>query len=275
MDEDELLIFFMSAALGVVGALATNLSALHWLYLRGNRAAGLARLSVWAAMAWIAFVLWRYADPSVTGVYVVFYLVMGYAVVKLFGQMFGSAFGPRFRVDVCERRNMAAATFLAAFVLATGLIFGGSLWGEADPEGEGEGGWWIPVGFFLLGWGILVTMLGIFLWREPGRAATRLRQERSLPDARAAAMYTLGTAWVVTEAVAGDFYGWWHGLLSVAVVAVMLLAHEFSRPTSALRGELPVPVGPRRWLESAFYLFCGLALWSTNRLLDRFLVPGA
>ena len=109
-------------------------------------------LGVLLAMVWIAFVIWRHADPSVTGVYVWFYLVMGYAAVKLLGQTTPAAFGARVRVDVGERRNLAAALLVAAFTLATGMIFGGSLWGEADPTGEGEGGWWIPVTFFLLGW---------------------------------------------------------------------------------------------------------------------------
>jgi hypothetical protein len=275
MEEDELFIFIISAGVAIFGAVATATSRLHWLYLRGNPAVGLVRLSVWASMAWIAFVIWRYADPSVTGPYVLFYLVMGYAVVKLFGQFVGAAFGPRFRIDVCERRNLAAAVFLAAIILSTGLVFGGSLWGEADPLGDDEGGWWIPLGFFLLGWGTFACALGLFLWREPGRAAARLRRERSLEDARAGATYALGTAWIVTETVAGDFYGWWHGLLAVGVVAVMLGAHEMTRTVHIPGGpRIPAPSPVRRWMESFFYLFCGVATWSANRLLDRYLGPG-
>jgi hypothetical protein len=76
---------------------------------------------------------------------------------------------------------------IAAFTLATGLIFGGSLWGEADPVGDGEGGWWIPASFFALGWTTLVIAFGLFLRREGGRLAHRLQRERSLDDARAAA----------------------------------------------------------------------------------------
>jgi hypothetical protein len=275
MDEDEYLVFLISTGLAVVGALATATSRLHWLYLRGNPAVGLVRLSVWASMAWIAFVIWRYADPSVTGVYVLFYLVMGYAAVKIFGQLTGAAFGPRFRIDVCERRNLAAGMLLAAVVLSTGLVFGGSLWGEADPVGEDEGGWWVPLGFFLLGWGTFAGALALFLWREPGKVTARLRRDRSLEDARAGTTYALGTAWIVTETVAGDFYGWWHGLLAVGVVAAMLGVHELNRTVNFPGGpRLPAPTPPRRWLESSFYLFCGLATWSANRFLDRYLGPG-
>jgi hypothetical protein len=84
----------------------------------------------------------------VTGTYVVFNLVLGYAATKLFGQAGARLFGLRMRVDVLERRNVAAALVIAASTLATGLIFGGNLWGDADPVGDDEGGWWIVGAFF-------------------------------------------------------------------------------------------------------------------------------
>lgn len=268
----------VSGFVAVVAALATRADTLHPLYLRGNPGPGIVRLAVLLAMAWIGFVLWRYADPSVTGIYVVFYLIMGYAVVKLFGQLGAALFGARPRVDVVERRNVPAALVIASFTLATGLIFGGSLWGEADPVGDGEGGWWIPVSFFLLGWATLVIAFRLFLRRERGRFAQRLQRERSLDDARAVGSYLIGTAVALTEAVSGDFWGWRHGLLTFGVLAALVLAHEVfanfqgraqRRGTAGdVGGPAPGPSDARRTLEAVVYLLLGLAAWGANRLLD-------
>ena len=177
-------------------------------------------------MAWIAIVLWRYADPSVTGVYVVFYLLMGYAVVKSFGQFAASWFGARIRVDVVEPRNVPAALVIASFTVATGLIFGGSLWGEADPVGGGEGGWWIPLSFFLLGWLTLLIAFGLFLGRESGRLAHRLQRERSLEDAWATGVFLLAAGVALADAVSGEFWRWRHGLLTFGILACLVMARE-------------------------------------------------
>jgi hypothetical protein len=230
------------------------------------------------SMAWIGFVLWRYADPSVTGIYVVFYLVMGYAVVKLFGQLTATLYGARTGVDAVERRNVAAALVIAAFTLATGLIFGGSLWGEADPVGDGEGGWWIPLSFFLLGWITLMVAFRLFLRREHRGFARQLQRERSLDDARAAGSYLLGVGIALTEAVSGDFWGWRHGLLTFGVLAAMVIAHELFAGVQgrAHRGGTAGDVGgdgvttsdARRTVEAIFYVVMGLAAWGLNRWLD-------
>ena len=268
----------VSGIAAVVVGLATRPDTLHRLYLRGNPGPGIVRLGVLLSMAWIGFVLWRYADPSVTGIYVVFYLVMGYAVVKIFGQLGASLFGARSRVDVIERRNVPAALVVAAFTVATGLIFGGSLWGEADPVGDGEGGWWIPASFFLLGWTTLVIAFRLFLRREGGRFAQRLQRERNLADARAVGSYLIGTGVALTEAVSGDFWGWRHGLLTFAVLASLVLAHEVFASFQAradrrgtagdVGGAPPGPSEARRTLEAVVYLLLGLAAWGANRLLD-------
>ena len=122
MSEDEILVMIISGFVAVATGFATRTDTFHRLYLRGNPAPGIVRLGVILSMAWIGFVLWRYADPSVTGIYVVFYLVMGYAVVKLCGQLTATLYGARTRVDAVERRNVPAALVIAAFTLATGLI---------------------------------------------------------------------------------------------------------------------------------------------------------
>jgi hypothetical protein len=278
VSEDEVLVMLVSSVVAVVAGSATRPDKLHRLYLRGNPGPGIVRLGVLLSVAWIGFVLWRYADPSVTGIYVVFYLVMGYAVVKLFGQVGASMFGARSRVDVIERRNVPAALVVAAFTLATGLIFGGSLWGEADPVGDGEGGWWIPASFFALGWTTLVIAFRLFLRREGGRFGQRLQRERSLADARAVGSYLVGTAVALTEAVSGDFWGWRHALLTFGVLAVLVLAHEVfasfqgrghRRGTAGdVGGGAPGPSDAHRTLEAVVYLLLGLAAWGANRLLD-------
>jgi hypothetical protein len=273
VSEDEIFVFFVSALLALTGTAQTSTANLHALHFRNNPGIGLVKIAGWLAMTWIALVLWRYADPSVTGIYIGFYLLMGLAVVKTFGPGASALFGVRFRVDVCERKNFSGAMLLAAFILGTGLIFGGSLWGEADPDGDGEGGWWIPLGFFLLGWIALVGLAAIFFWREPGTIREQLLQSRSNLHAQAGAAYLLGIAVILTETVAGDFHGWWHGLGTFGVVGMMLLAHEgFLWFTHSTAGTGDDPVRLPRWLESGFYLFCGFGTWGANRLLDQMLL---
>jgi hypothetical protein len=272
MDESEVFIFIVFIFLALVGMGTNTTAPLHPLYFRRNPAPGVVRLGIIAAMAWIYYVLLNHADPSVTGVYVLFYLVMGYAVVKLCGQAMSNRFGTRTRVDAVERRNVPAALVIAAFVLATGLIFGGSLWGEADPDplSEDEGGWWIPLTFFLLGWGVLVAAFSLFLRREPGRLTERVIRSRSLPDARAAGAFLLSAAVPLTDAVAGDFRGWRHGLLSFGLIAALLLAHEgFASLTSrrAVTSESRAFDG-RRVLESGVYLLLGGLAWFFSRAID-------
>jgi hypothetical protein len=275
LDEGEFLVFAMSVALGIAGTVANRTGRLHHLYFRDNPAPGIVRLGVLLAMAWIAFVIWRHADPSVTGFYVVFYLVIGYAAVKVFGQSVAAAYGARTRVDAVERRNIPAALFIATFTLATGLIFGGSLWGEADPVGNDEGGWWIPVSFFLLGWTSLVIVFGMFLAREAGRIKRRLQRERSLDDARAAAFFLLACASVLTDAVAGDFWGWRHGLLTFGVLAGMLVVREtFASWTDRRTSQPHTLEPPSRIVETGVYVILAAGAWGLNRVLDQVLLGG-
>jgi hypothetical protein len=274
--ESEVMILLLCAVLGAVGMGLTTTAGLHALHFRGNPAPGIVRVGVLLALLWIFYVLLRHADPSVTGVYVLFYLVMGYAAVKLCGQAMAGAYGLRTRVDVGERRNIAAAVVIAAFTLATGLIFGGSLWGEADPVGGDEGGWWIPVAFFLLGWGCLLIAFELFLRREKGRWVARIRRERRLADARAAATFLLAAGVALTEAVSGDFWGWRHGLLTFGVLAGLVLVHEvfatLARPERA--GGVAGKSEARRDLESVAYALVGIVGWILYRFLDVAMRPG-
>lgn len=250
MSDDEIFIFIVSSvvALGSMGS--ASISGLHPLSKERNPGPGLIRLAILAGLGWIGIVLAYFGDPSIQGIYVLFYLVMGYAVIKFFGQIMGQFFGVSMSVDIGQRKNWGAAVFLASFTLATGLIFGGSLWGEADPYSEAEGGWWIPLGFFLLGWLVMCFMLAIYLFREPGRFRTAIVQERSTSAASGAASFVLGSAVLMTDAVSGDFFGWGAGLMDIGMAAAMLVAHEFLRTPTGL----PEATGARRVVESLFYL---------------------
>jgi hypothetical protein len=275
LDGSEVMLLILALGMAIVGVTVNHTGLLHPLYFRGNAGPGVVRAAVLLSMAWIGYVLWRHADPSVTGIYVAFYLFVGYAAVKVFGQTVAAAYGARTRIDVGERRNLAAALVIGAFVLSTGLIFGGSLWGEADPVGDDEGGWWIPVTFFLLGWGCLLAAFAVFLRREGGRLRDRIRRERNMADARAAATFLLASAVVLTDAVAGDFWGWAHGLLTFGVLAALLLAHEaFASWAEPSRDPTTPPPDSRRLLETGVYALLAAVAWGLNRLLDTAWIVG-
>ena len=260
MDGDEAFIFLVSIITAVIGMVNTRLSAFHQLHLRENAAIGMVRLAVGAAMIVIAYSVLFLADASVAGIYVLFYLVMGYALVKVPGQIGGAIFGVRYRVDICQRKNDPAALFLAAFVIATGLIFAGAISGDADPGGDGEGGWWIPLSFFLAGWLGLLVSTALFFRREPGVSRVRLRRERDHQSARAAAAYVAGNGIVLFDAVGGDFEGWLHGFSHFGVILLMLAGHELFKIFARDRVK-------SRIIESIFYLFFGLLILRLLRLV--------
>lgn len=271
MDPDEIFVGAISLVIAIVGLSMTSTSRMPRLYFRNAWGLGLNRLATFAGMLWILFVLLKYADPSVQGIYVWFYLVMGYAAVKTVSVLGARMFGVRFRVDICERRNPAAALLCAAIIVATGMIFGGCLWGEADPTGDDEGGWWIPVGFFIAGWGALVIALAVFFWREPGPTRLRIRCDRNVPEARAAGAYAIAAAWLLTQAVAGDFYGWRHGLLAVGFIGGLLVMHEgFAFAEARVTGAMGAKGGARA-VESISYLATGAVFWLISRSLEDWL----
>lgn len=262
MSEGEFFVFLIAGVLALNSMAATSVNGLHPLCLERNPGPGLVRLAVIGGMVWVGIVLRYFGDPSIVGIYVWFYVVLGYAAIKFFGQRGGVLFGVSMRVDVAERRNWPAAIFLAAFTLGTGLIAGGCLWGEADPYSDDEGGWWIPVGFFLLGWGITVAMTAVYHRREPGTFRQLVLQERDKGAAMGAASFTLSTAVLMTDAVSGDFFGWTAGLLDVAMAAAMLLAHEFLRTPTGM----PEAGGTRRLIECTFYIvlaLIGTLIWTS------------
>jgi hypothetical protein len=251
VSEDEIFVMLCSAAVIVLSFSAISTMRLTSMLRRNNPGLGLVKLAVPAGLVWIWFVLLNFAAPSVVGVYVYFYLFAGLAAILGFGANGVRLFGVNVRVDVGERRNWAAAVFCASFILGTSLIFGGSVWGEADPHSDYEGGWWIPGGFFLMGWGVMAAMVALYCWRVPGGWRTAILSNRDIKTASAAGSFVVGTACMMTEAVSGDFLGWGEGVFTVSLSAGMLFSHELFRSSNTA---VHVASTKTKVLESVLYL---------------------
>ncbi len=249
--QDEGFTFFACLAATIFGLWRSSASGLHILYVRGNAAIGMARLAVVLSIAWCAYVLFVHADPTIFDYFpsTMTYVLMGLCAIKIFGQAAAELFGPKLRLDVYERKNLAAGTFIGGFTLGAGMIFGGALWGEMTPESleysaffeqylptekhaasDAEKGWWITPWFFLMGWLIYVASLMIWLWSEKGNFAARIVRERRFNDARAAAYYCIAIAITITYGVSGDYYGFWESMFGFSFVALPVLAHGVMRP---------------------------------------------
>lgn len=268
MEADEIFVLFMIVVGGLIGWVATTPSCANQFVARHPSCVGLARLPIILSLVWICYVLWNHADASVTLPYKIFYLVIGMALVLALGRGAAHWFGARLRADVVERGNWAIALFHSAVVLATGMIFGGSLWGDADALGDDEGGWWIPLGFFAAGWGVFLLALFVYRKGEPGFLHT-LRQNRDWRAGMSVAFYTMSAAWVITEAVAGDFYGWWHGMLPLGALAGMALAHWLFALVVVSKGGSRIPPLVRRFFESAAYAAFAVAAWWANQRISE------
>lgn len=241
--QDTGFVFGASLILCIWGLWHGAVGNMHHLHLRENAAIGMARLGVLGGMIWCAYVLFNHADPTITGIWTVLYAAMAFAAIKLFGQLGAEWFGPRLRIDVYERKNLAAGTFIAAFTFSTGLIFGGATWGSMDEESLEYGfifrilpgyedGWWITPWFFIMGWLILFFTMQFWFRRERSDFRTRVVRERSLEDARAAALFCIACAITIAYAVQGDYLGFVDSLIGFSVIALPVLAHEILRPGS-------------------------------------------
>jgi uncharacterized membrane protein YjfL (UPF0719 family) len=241
--QDTGFVFGASLVLCMWGLWRSKVGTLHHLYLRGNAAIGAARLGVVGSVAWCGWVLFNHADPTITGIWTVLYAAMAFAAIKLFGQFGAELFGPRLRVDIYERKNLAAGLFVGAFTLSTGLIFGGAMWGSMDGESLEYGwifrilpgyedGWWITPWFFLMGWFILYLTMRFWFRRENSNFRHRIVRERRLDDAWAASCFCIACAITIAYAVQGDYLGFWDSLLGFSIIAVPILAHEALRPAT-------------------------------------------
>jgi hypothetical protein len=278
MGDDEYFVLIISLLVSAAVYFYSSTSSLHSLFVKNNVAMGLIRCAVPLGLAWILLVLNFYADESVTGIYVFFYFVLGYAQIKIFGQFFPSLlFGVRLRVDIYERKNFAAAIYLAGCTLATALIAGGSVWGDAGPETGDEGGWWIPVSFFILGWLCLLVSTHIFNKREFLNLKKEIVQNRNTISAKRAAAAMIGTAVILTDAVSGDFFGWQSSLVSFFGIAGIHLIHEFisaltagdhAKDKEAVRG----PMSRKEYvIEVLAYIVMASITWVINRIINSYL----
>ncbi len=251
--------FGFMATLGIWGLWHSRLWPLHDLYLRDNPGIGLVRLAVIAAMIWCVFTIFVFGDEKIVGIWYGYYLIIGFGVIMAFGLGGAESFGIRLRVDVYERKNFPAAIFISAFILATGMIYGGSMWGDSEPESFEyggvfevlpsfeEGGWIIAV-FFLMGWTILYATMKLWFFREKGISGSRIRRDRAVADARAASLYCLACAIPITDAVAGNYYGLADSFIGFSAIALPVLAHEIFRPSSPAQERDP----QEPWLYVAF-----------------------
>jgi len=269
MSDDEFMILLFSLAAAVAGAFTLAASRLHGFHTHANPGIGLHRVTVLLTLLWTAWVIRYHGDPSITGIYVFFYLVMTYAVVKVFGQLLApKTLGFDVRREAFVGRNTPVALFTASLTLATGLLIGGSLWGEADPLSDYEGGWWIPFGFFLMGWVLLIAVTWLYVRRAGGRFRVQLRREHDLRAAATGAVFVLASTTLLLQGVAGDFWGWREGLLSMGTIAAMLVGHELIARHA--EGSEDTVVGPAtaariNLLEQSLYIALAVAGWFASR----------
>ncbi len=219
-------IFGTSWVLGPAVLFFAFASRTHPLYRRNTVDEGIVSLSIIAALAWVVYAIMFHSDPSVQGFYALSYFMMGAALVPFLGSLTGLLVAGIRDIDIRERDGMGAALVQGSLILSIGLIFGGSVWGEADPHSDDEGGWWIPVLFFVNGWAALV-LLAIIGWRRVVRdIGSCLRNKKELPRLASFSMYLISCALIIFSQVSGDFHGWSHGISAVLATAVLLVVQE-------------------------------------------------
>ena len=266
--------FGFMGIMGLWGLWYSRVSSLHPLYLRDNPGPGLIRLAFWLAMAWCVFTIFMFGSVKIVHIWYGFYLIIGFGVIHVFGLKGAELFGVRLRIDVYERKNFSAAMFIAAFMLATGLIYGGSMWGESEAESLEYGGifevlpsyddgWWIIILFFLMGWTILFLTMKLWFFREKGVSGSGIRRDRAAADGRAAALYCLACAIPITDAVSGDYYGLGDSIIGFSAIALPVLAHEVFRPSS--------PEQQRDPQEPWYYIAFGFAAMLVSPFISSLL----
>lgn len=272
MGDDEITILLLVAGAAGAGIIATSPSLMPRAFTERNPGIGLLRLASAFTILWTAYVIQFHGDPSITGIYIAFYVILAYSAAKIFGHFIGGWLcGIHTRSDIYERRNTAAAIVIAALIAAHGFLFGASLWGEADPLSDDEGGWWIPIGFFLMAWFVLFAATALYIRREPTGFLRQIRQERDTGLAISAAVYLLTCAYLLFNGVAGDFWGWRHGLFGMGAIALMLLGREIILLATST-AQAPGPI--QRVFEQVLYVGLGAISWALGRAVDQAYIGG-
>ncbi len=224
--EFEPMVFFGSCCWGIISLFRAFSTQTPPLYKRRAADEGIVMASLLIAMLWQGYAILFHSDPSVEGFYAFSYFMMGIGCSMFFGKLAARLVAGIRDVDINERENIPAAIVQGSLILSTGLIFGGSVWGEADPTSDYEGGWWIPALFFVNGW-VALVLLSVIGWRRlVSDIGADIKNENEVSRLASFAMYVVSCGLILFGQVSGDFYGWSHGLTAVLSAAALLAIQE-------------------------------------------------
>ena len=146
MDELEFIALIGFSFLAGYAVYKTFTLQYHSLFFSWNPGLGFSRLAVWIGVAFASTTVIRFSASDIVTdiIYIFFYLVMGYALIKYAGQL-DPVYRISYRVDVLERRNSIAGFYLGARTIAVAFIFSGAMIGEGP-------GFYVVLAFFGLGW---------------------------------------------------------------------------------------------------------------------------
>lgn len=217
MGDLEIFAFIGSIALAGWAMYRTATIQYHPLFFSWNPGLGFARLSVWLSFLVIGITVIKFSASDIVtdSIYIIFYLVMGYALIKSIGQL-DPVHRVSYRVDVLERRNSVAGFYLGARTLAIALIFSGSMIGEGP-------GFYIVLGFFGLGWIVLELTIYFLCKMRNWKVREAILRESDVARTSVIAAWYVTLALILRLACAGDFMGWEIGLRDFAIKASPIL----------------------------------------------------
>jgi len=138
------------------------------------------------------------------------------ACLLLSGLLWRPALGLSIHEHVCTGRNVAAGLVCGSSLVATGLIYQGSV--------QGEGGWVSALVFFALGQCMLIAASLYYDWVSPVDVQGEVATKGNLAAALGQAGALLATGLVVGHAVEGDFTTWSDSLRDFFLLLVPVLA---------------------------------------------------
>jgi hypothetical protein len=221
MDDAEIMMFLAACGLAGWAVYRTTLAQYHPLFFSWNPGLGFARLSVWLGYLLVAMIVIQFSASDIVtdAVYIIFYLLIGYAAVKWAGQL-DPVYRISYRVDALERRNSAAGIYLGGRTLAAALVFSGSLIGEGP-------GFHVLLSFFFLAWGIVEAMIAMLCASRKWRIADSVKMQADIPKASVIAAWYVSLGLIMHNACAGDFLGWGPSLRDFMIKAFPVAAVYF------------------------------------------------